>query len=88
MLGVSQANLANKLGYSPHRLHNALASDNIKTGLLEDIARALGKNIGWFYGEDVSPEALDDLSDIQSYLTESYYILSKSLKKIEDRNKD
>lgn len=48
--GISLAELSRLLGYEgDQRLHNALRSDNVKSGLLEDIARVTNKSICFFY---------------------------------------
>lgn len=86
-LGVSQAKLAEGLGYSRHRLTNALASPNIKTGLLEDIARYLGKKIGWFYDEYLPPQEWTDISHIRSFVNDSYLTFMIGIKNVE-KNKE
>lgn len=44
--GISLAELSRLLGYEgDQRLHNALRSDNVKSGLLEDIARVTNKSV-------------------------------------------
>lgn len=48
--GVTLSEVSRLLGFdSDQRLHSALKSDDIKTGLLEDIARVLNKSVGFFY---------------------------------------
>lgn len=50
---ISQASLARSLGCSPQNLNIALNAKDLRTGLLEDIARALGKPLVFFYrGEE------------------------------------
>lgn len=50
--GVSLAELAKLLGYdNDQRLHSALKALDVKSGLLEDIAKATNKNVCWFYGD-------------------------------------
>lgn len=50
--GVAIADLARMLGYeSDQRLHNALRSDDVKSGLIEEIARVTNKSICIFYEE-------------------------------------
>lgn len=51
--GISLAELSRLLGYEgDQRLHNALRSDNVKSGLLEDIARVTHKSVCFFYSND------------------------------------
>lgn len=47
---INLSELANKLGYSSdQRLHSALRADDVKTGLIEAIAKAINKSVGFFY---------------------------------------
>ena len=51
--GITISDIARKLGYeNGQRLHSALKSDDIKSGLLEEIARVTNRNIWYFYEED------------------------------------
>lgn len=48
--GISIIDVAKMLGYeSDQRLHNALRSDDVKSGLIEDIARVTNKSVCDFY---------------------------------------
>lgn len=48
--GVNLAELAKLLGYdNDQRLHSALKARDVKSGLLEDIARVANKSVCWFY---------------------------------------
>lgn len=47
--GISISHLAKLLSYSDQRLHSALKSDDIKSGLLEEIARVTNRNVCDFY---------------------------------------
>jgi len=50
--GVSLSEIAARLGYeNDQRLHSQLKSGDVKTGLLEDIARVIGVNMSFFYGD-------------------------------------
>ena len=50
-LGVNLAELATKLGYdNDQRLHSQLKAADVKSGLLEDVARAIGCDVSLFYG--------------------------------------
>lgn len=50
--GVNLAELAKKLGFAnDQRLHSALKAEDVKSGLIESIAKATNKSIGFFYGE-------------------------------------
>jgi len=52
--GVSVAHCARILGISQQNLSAALSKDDIRTGLLEDIAAIIGKDVPFFYGVDSS----------------------------------
>lgn len=50
--GINLSDLAKKLGYSnDQRLHSALKADDVKSGLIEAIARCTNKSIGFFYND-------------------------------------
>lgn len=52
--GISIAHCARMLGISQQNLSAALSKDDIRTGLLESIAEAIGTNMPYFYGVDSS----------------------------------
>ena len=50
--GVNLAELSKRLGFdNDQRLHSALKAEDVKSGLLEAIARATNKSICHFYGD-------------------------------------
>lgn len=50
--GVNLAELSRKLGYAnDQRLHSALNAADVKSGLIEEIANATNKTVGFFYNE-------------------------------------
>ena len=49
--GYSVNKMAELIGKSQQVLASALTHDDIRTGLLEDIAKAMGKPLSFFYGE-------------------------------------
>lgn len=52
---ISLSELARMLGYaSDQRLHSALKSEDVKTGLVEAIARVTNKSVCFFYEEGAS----------------------------------
>lgn len=53
--GVILNQLAEDLGMSQQNLSAAFTRDDVKSGLLEKIARILNKPIGFFYGESFGP---------------------------------
>lgn len=55
--GVSVAHCARILGLSQQNLSAALSKDDIRTGLLEDIAAVIGKDVPFFYGVSSAPSA-------------------------------
>ena len=50
--GFSISKMAQLIGTSQPNLSSALKHDDVRTGLLEDIARAMGKPLAFFYGEE------------------------------------
>lgn len=51
-IGVNLTELSSALGYEKsQRLHSALKSDDVKSGLMENIAKIIGKDISWFYDD-------------------------------------
>lgn len=60
--GINLAELAKKLGFdNDQRLHSALKAEDVKSGLLEAIAKATNKSVGFFY-KDVSNAVASDNS--------------------------
>ncbi len=49
--GYSINKMAQLIGTSQPNLTSALKHDDVRTGLLEDIAKAMGKPLSFFYGE-------------------------------------
>lgn len=49
--GIVQSELAKMLGITPNNLNNMLSKDDVRTGLLEDIAKACNIPISVFYGD-------------------------------------
>lgn len=50
--GYSVNEMAKMIGKAQQVLASALKHDDVRTGLVEDIARAMGKPLAFFYGED------------------------------------
>lgn len=53
--GYSVNKMAQLIGKSQQVLASALKHDDIRTGLLEDIARAMNRPLSFFYGEAFGP---------------------------------
>ena len=50
---INLSELSKKMGYkTDQNLHSVLGAADVKSSVLERIARAIGKPIGWFYGDD------------------------------------
>lgn len=48
--GINLSELARQLGFAnDQRLHSALKAEDVKSGLIEQIAKATNKSIGFFY---------------------------------------
>lgn len=60
--GVNLADLAKKLGFeNDQRLHSALKAEDVKSGLIEAIAKATNKSVVFFY-KDISGAIATDNS--------------------------
>ena len=58
--GIAISEVARMLGYDgDQRLHSALKSEDVKSGLIEEIARVTNKSVCFFYEEDGSAVASD-----------------------------
>lgn len=53
--GIVLSQLAEDLGMSQQNLSAAFTRDDVKSGLLEKMARVLNRPIGFFYGEAFGP---------------------------------
>lgn len=59
--GINLAELAKKLGFdNDQRLHSALKAEDVKSGLIESIAKATNKSIGFFYKDTSGAVASDN----------------------------
>lgn len=59
--GVNLTELAKLLGYdNDQRLHSALKAEDVKSGLIEAIAKATNKNVGFFYKDTHGTIASDN----------------------------
>ena len=58
--GINFSELARMLGYAnDQRLHSALKADDVKSGLIEHIAKATNKSIGFFYRDKLGALATE-----------------------------
>lgn len=53
-LHVSQSELARKLGISQQTFNQMLKVADVKTGLIEKIAKTMGVNLSFFYGDSAA----------------------------------
>lgn len=59
--GINLSELARDLGYAnDQRLHSALKAEDVKSGLIESIARVTNKSVGFFYKERLGALAVDN----------------------------
>lgn len=59
--GVNLTELAKMLGFdNDQRLHSALKAEDVKSGLIEAIAKATNKNVGFFYKNTTGAIASDN----------------------------
>ena len=62
--GYSVTRMAELIGTSQPNLTSALKHDDIRTGLLEGIAKAMGKPLAFFYGETYSMSIIEHKKDV------------------------
>ena len=61
--GITIADVARMLGHNgDQRLHSALKSEDVKSGLIEDIARVTNKSVCYFYEGSGNTVATDTVS--------------------------
>lgn len=59
--GINLSELARLLGFAnDQRLHSALKAEDVKSGLIESIARVTNKSIGFFYKDMLGAVAMDN----------------------------
>lgn len=59
--GINLSELARLLGFaSDQRLHSALKAEDVKSGLIEQIAKATNKSIGFFYKDRMGAVAAEN----------------------------
>ena len=61
--GVNLAELSRKMGYkTDQNLHSVLGAKEMSSNVLERMADAMGKPIGWFYDDDDPEEQLEPVA--------------------------
>ena len=65
--GISQAEIARRLGVVPQSVIQTLEAKDIKSGFIEDLCRVLDKNISFFYGGESSQKS-DELEKANSQI--------------------
>lgn len=76
-LGISQAEIARRLGVVPQSVIQTLEAKDIKSGFIEDLCRVLDKDISFFYG-GVTSASQDPTEDIK--------ILKKQILALQEEN--
>lgn len=50
--GIGLCNLAKRMGYAKEQnLYSVLSVNDVRSGVIENIAKNIGKPVCWFYGE-------------------------------------
>ena len=65
--GISQAEIARRLGVVPQSVIQTLEAKDIKSGFIEDLCRVLDKDISFFYGGESSQKS-DELEKANSQI--------------------
>ena len=82
--GLSHAEIARRIGVSPQSFSQSLKSSDIKTGLLETLCKALGKDMSFFYDIPSKDIELDRLKKDNEHL---HSILAKIKEDIQANEK-
>ncbi len=77
--GISQAEVARRLGVIPQSVIQALEAKDIKSGFIEDLCRVLDKDISFFYGDEASTSGKD-----VSRLLDQIHTLEGEIKRLKD----
>lgn len=80
-LGFKLTDIAQNMNISPQSLHKFLLTEDIKTGVLEKIAKAIGKDILYFYNAETNISNLDE-SQLAIEITENSGKASRLYEKI------
>ena len=80
--GISQAEIARRLGVVPQSVIQTLEAKDIKSGFIEDLCRVLDKDINFFYGGVVSASQ-DPTEEIKS-LKEQILSLQEENRKLKN----
>lgn len=84
-LDESLANIARNLGMTPQSLDNMLKTKDIKTGIIERIARLYKKPISYFYNEDWIIYG-EDIKIEEYKATGEKGFVAKKIGKVDQRN--
>lgn len=89
--GFQLSEIANLLGFdNDQRLHSALRSNDIKTGLIEKIAKATNKSVCFFYSETNSDKSsltviLQEKDKTIALMEENAALLRKQVALLEEK---
>ena len=83
-MDVNFCDLASKIGFeNDQRLHSALRAKDVKSGLIEKIAGAIGCKVGELFGEAntfVCQEDIKKMSDLEDQNKKLWAIIDKLTK--------
>lgn len=80
-VGISQAEIARRLGVVPQSVIQTLEAKDIKSGFIEDLCRVLDKDISFFYGGE-SSQTSDELEKANSQIKH----LFEAVQQLQDEN--
>lgn len=85
--GISQAEIARRLGVIPTSVWQTLNADDIKTGFIEDLCRLFGLKLGFFYDDPTLFSSEDDsVQEELKKLRKENSRLKSELTRIKDPN--
>lgn len=85
--GISLAELATQLGFAnDQRLHSALKAEDVKSGLIEKIAKATNKTVDFFYKGIPTNMAVQDSVAVQGDNNEVTIISERFISLLEKKD--
>lgn len=86
--GIVLSDLARMLGFdSDQRLHSKLRPDDVKSGIIEDIARVTNKNVCFFYGEKSNAATNGNNIDVISMPSNVWNVISNQAESLKAKDR-
>ena len=87
--GYVLADIARMLGITPQALNQLLNAKDVKTGLLEDLCRVLGKDMSFFYetNEESVPEGYSVADDFRDGVKDMLHLQKRNRQLLEENER-